>query len=337
MGWINGFWAGAQDYSGSLPLEKMAAQAGGWRALEDGGVEALVALGVPVARAQAWGATRPRESIGVPLILSDSKYPLSLRGWPGAPPVLWVEGERSALERVGVGVVGTRAATRYGGQIAYRLGWELASAGFSVISGLARGIDAAAHRGALAQGQTVAVLGHGLASTSPASNRELRREILMAGGAMVSSWPDHAPAMAHTFPRRNRWIAGLSQVVVVVEAPQTSGAIFTARFAAEHGRSVFAVPGPLGAPQSEGCLDLISDGAGVVTSVEGWLEDVMGISPSRRSAWLEQVFAGEALDAIADSVGMSVVEIVGQLSELEARGEVVRTQSYGYVPGWSVP
>lgn len=154
---------------------------------------------------------------------------------------------------------------------------------------------------------------------------------------MVSSWPDHAPAMAHTFPRRNRWIAGLSQVVVVVEAPQTSGAIFTARFAAEHGRSVFAVPGPLGAPQSEGCLDLISDGAGVVTSVEGWLEDVMGISPSRRSAWLEQVFAGEALDAIADSVGMSVVEIVGQLSELEARGEVVRTQSYGYVPGWSVP
>ena len=155
-----------------------------------------------------------------------------------------------------------------------------------VVSGLARGIDAHAHKATLGVGRTVAVLGHGLAHTSPRFNKGLRSDILENGGAIVSSWPDDVPPRPRFFPIRNRWISGLSDRVVVVEAPMRSGALITAGFAAEQGRGLAAVPGRIGSSESQGCLLLIERGAEMIVDVDRFVADRTASVAPERDEWL---------------------------------------------------
>jgi DNA processing protein len=180
------------------------------------------------------------------------------------PPELWVRGGFVPQDALAVAVVGTRRATPYGLAVAEELGATLVARGITVVSGLARGIDTAAHRGALrAGGRTVAVLGSGVDVAYPPENRALL-EAISRQGAVVSPFPPGTPPRAHHFPARNRIIAALALGVVVVEAPAASGALITAALGAEFGREIFAVPGPVTSPASAGCHELLQDGAKLV-------------------------------------------------------------------------
>ena len=212
---------------------------------------------------------------GVTLVtLEDAEYPKRLREIYDPPPVLYVRGAVSSLNDVAVAVVGSRRASRDGVKTAERLSYDLAACGITVISGLARGIDGAAHRGALkAQGRTLAVLGCGLARVYPPEHARLAGEIAERG-AVISEYPMRTAPLAQNFPRRNRLISGLSLGVVIVEAAQKSGALITADCALEQGREVFAVPGPITRVTSEGTHALLKQGARLVTSVEDILEEL---------------------------------------------------------------
>lgn len=195
--------------------------------------------------------------------LLDEDYPPVLRRMADPPVVLYVRGEwRSDDDERAVSIVGSRQATPYGMTQARRFGRELADAGSCIISGLARGIDTAAHWGALdAGGSTIAVLGNGLSRIFPPENAELADHIINGHGALVSEFPMNMAPSRTSFPQRNRIVAAWSRATLVVEAPQRSGALHTARLAGEYGRSVFAVPGPADSVTSAGCHDLIRDGA----------------------------------------------------------------------------
>lgn len=204
------------------------------------------------------------------LTMQDADYPARLRNIFEPPCVLYVKGTLPAFdEEVAVAMVGTRACTPYGTSCAEKLAYGLARQGALVVSGAARGIDSAAHRGALrAGGVTVAVLGNGLDVVYPEENASLYRDIA-AAGALLSEYPPGTAAEGWHFPIRNRIISGLCLATVVVEAPlERSGALITANTALEQGRDVFAVPGPIDAPMSRGCNRLIADGAGLVS--ESW-------------------------------------------------------------------
>ncbi len=203
------------------------------------------------------------------LTWQDAAYPDRLRNIYDAPLLLYGKGAMPLFdEEAAVAVVGTRDCTPYGVRTAESLGYEMAREGALVVSGMAKGIDGAAHRGALrAGGLTAAVLGCGVDVIYPAANRRLYEDIA-ATGVLLSEYPPGTEPFARNFPSRNRIISGLSLAAVVVEAPARSGALITAETALEQGRDVFAVPGPVGAEQSVGCNRLIRDGAGLVT--EGW-------------------------------------------------------------------
>lgn len=193
------------------------------------------------------------------IVLGDPAYPQALAALDPPPPLLWARGEPALLNRETVGVVGARIASAGGQRIARGLSQSLGEAGYVVVSGLARGIDAAAHAGALATG-TVAVLGGGVDDVYPPDNAELYDEIV-ARGCVVSESPMGARAQARDFPRRNRIISGLSRGVIVVEAELRSGSLITARLANEQGRDVFAVPGSPLDPRSRGPNELLRQGA----------------------------------------------------------------------------
>ena len=327
---LGGWWAGARRYSGRLDLWDLAHRAGGFEALQRGGLAALMDAGVSRERAHAWVSSRPCEvPMGQALTLSDPRYPRALRCVPGAPPVLEVEGHLEALHAPCVAVVGTRSCTAYGAAIARDLGVSLAEAGVTVVSGLARGIDAHAHRGAL-RGRTVAVVGHGLLHTSPSFHAELRRQIIAGGGAVVSSFAPNDPARPWRFPVRNQWIAGLSEVVVVVEAPLRSGALITASRAAELARDVVVVPGRLGDQSSAGCLRLLSEGAEPLEDIPRWLSERFGRQRRRRSFWLEELHRGASLDELVEALGVSPGHLASTLSELELEGEVEKMPGQRY-------
>ena len=203
------------------------------------------------------------------ITVQDAAYPSRLREIYNAPLLLYGKGAMPLFDdEAAVTVVGTRDRTPYGVQVAEELGYELAKQGAVVVSGLAKGIDAAAHRGALrAGGFTAAILGGGVDVVYPAENRRLYEDIL-ATGVLLSEYPPGTRPEGWHFPERNRIMSGLSLATVVVEADRDSGALITARAALEQGRDVFAVPGPIHAPQSRGCNELIRDGAGLVTC--GW-------------------------------------------------------------------
>jgi DNA processing protein len=216
------------------------------------------------------------------LALGDAEYPAQLRGIPLAPETLYVRGALAPEDALAIAVVGSRRATPYGIGVAEALGSELAARGVTVVSGLARGIDSAAHRGALrVGGRTVAVLGSGPDVIYPPENRRLAAEI-ERHGAVLSQFELGTPPLPQHFPARNRVIAGLALGVVVVEAAERSGSLITAGFAAELGREVMAVPGRVTSETSRGAHRLIQDGAALV---EGW-RDVIGQLPARWQACL---------------------------------------------------
>lgn len=206
---------------------------------------------------------------------SASAWPPGLAEIDPPPTELWCTGDVRVLVREGVAMVGTRRATGRGLAVARALGAGCAARGWTVVSGLALGIDAAAHRGALdAAGVTVAVMGTGIDQTYPAVHRRLRREI-EADGCCVTEYPAGTAPLPYNFPKRNRIIAGLSRAVVVVEAPGRSGALITALQALDAGREVFAVPGPVDLDTSRGCHRLLREGAHLLESIDD-LEQVLG-------------------------------------------------------------
>ena len=213
------------------------------------------------------------------LAYDDPAFPVALLEADDPPFLLYVKGALAPGDGRGIGIVGTRAASRYGREQAERFGAGLARTGLTVISGLARGIDTHAHRGALAVGgRTVAVVGCGLSHVYPPENRDLLAEVAVSAAVISEFSMDTAPAR-DTFPRRNRIIAGMSQGVLVVEAPERSGALITARQALEMGREVFAIPGRIDEEVASGCHRLIREGAVLVRSVEDILCELRAQTP----------------------------------------------------------
>lgn len=205
---------------------------------------------------------------------NDPDYPTALRDIPDPPAWLYLKGDRSILQRPMLGIVGSRNATPQGMRDAQAFARSLAEAGFTIVSGLAEGIDTAAHEGGLdGNGTGVAVVGTGLDRVYPARNRDLAHR-LAASGAIISEFPLGTPPKAGHFPRRNRIISGLSLGVLVVEAAPQSGSLITARMAAEQGRDVFAIPGSIHSPLSKGCHQLIKQGAKLVESAADVLEEL---------------------------------------------------------------
>ncbi len=271
---------------------------------------------------------------------TDPAYPFLLKEIYDPPPLLFIKGSLTAADTLSVGIVGSRRASLYGLSAAERFAAELAGQGFTVISGLARGIDTAAHRGALkARGRTVAVLGSGLGNIYPAENKKIAEEIALAG-ALVSEFPWGMKPLRQNFPRRNRLISGLSRGVLVVEAARNSGALITADCALEQGREVFALPGRIDCPTSFGVHELIKQGARLVSGsceiAAGLLDDERlsqpGEDPSLRTPIgslpeQEAVLAclsGEPLhlDELSQRTRLAISRISAILVELQLQKKV---------------
>lgn len=232
------------------------------------------AIAAEIDATLAWAA-EPGNTI---LTLADSAYPQALLTSADPPVMLYVKGRVDLLNRPAMAIVGSRNATPQGIANAEAFAASLSGVELTVVSGLALGIDAAAHRGALSAtgahaGSTIAVIGTGADRVYPARNRELARRIA-SHGAIVSEFPLNTPALAANFPRRNRLIAGLAKGCLVVEAAARSGSLITARLAAEAGRDVFAIPGSIHSPLSKGCHQLIKQGAKLVESAQDILEEI---------------------------------------------------------------
>lgn len=214
------------------------------------------------------------EKYGLRIITIDSPdYPRNLKNIPGAPIVLYVKGELREEDKLSIAVVGSRRASLYGLRCAEKFAAQLSGYGFTIVSGMARGVDTYAHRGALRRmGRTIAVIGSGFCEVYPPENEKLCAEIA-ENGAVVSEFPLHTLPLRQNFPRRNRVISGLSLGVLVVEAARNSGALITADFALEQGREVFALPGKVDSGNSFGPNELIKQGAKTVTSAEDIIEE----------------------------------------------------------------
>ena len=277
-------------------------------------------------------------------VLSASALPLALRAIPDPPTRLHCRGDGAVLANPAVAIVGSRRCTRQGGEIAFALAQELAAQGLNIVSGLAYGIDAAAHRGALAAegdgcGKTIAVLGSGLGSIYPRLHEQLAQAIVAGGGAVVTEYEDDAMARKHHFPARNRLVSGLCLAVVVVEASAKSGSLITARLALEQGRDVMAVPSSIRSPLAAGCHRLIREGAALVETAEHVVETLgMAWTPPEQVApavaddvVLAQIDATvTSLDAIVAATGLSVEETLQRLTELELEGAIAPRPG-GYV------
>jgi DNA processing protein len=299
---------------------------GGPDALFAAAPRALVAEGVRPATAAAISSARARgreeclraERAGADIVTwADSRYPARLRTIAEPPLALFVRGELGDCEHV-VAIVGARRAGEYGRRVASELAGALAQVGFVVVSGLAAGIDGAAHRGALeGGGRTLAVMATGIDDVYPTWHRALAGDIA-AQGALVTEFPAGTPAFPRNFPQRNRIVAGLSLGVIVVEAADRSGSLITARLALEQGREVFAVPGPIGDGRYRGSHRLIQQGAVLVTSVDDVLAELAPALVGR---------IGAAAGAVADLTGVErrVFEAVGteatHIDEIVCRAE----------------
>lgn len=310
------------DHIGPAKLERLAEAAGGsvaaaWEAYPEKvsrtGGEVDVAAEEELA-----------QRYGVKIVTpADEGYPARLRGVPGAPLALYVKGDVAALSKPMVAIIGTRRATPYGHAVAHRLAADLASAGWCVVSGLALGIDADGHRGALdARGLTVGVIGSGLDRFYPERNRDLAREIVANGGAVASQFPFGRTADEQTFPIRNHVVAALAQGVVAVECPQKSGTLITTGIAGDLGRPVMAVPGQVNSHMSAGCLDLIRNGAILVRNADDIIEVLSPLSPRKpakeepapaRDPEVPPYTVEESLVMLhVDAVGVSVDELVAK-------------------------
>ena len=298
---------------------------------------------------------RRAEKNGV-LILDwdDPRYPAGLRTLSAPPPALYLLGRPEALEGPAVAIVGSRLSTVYGQNVARMLGQDLALAGLGVVSGLARGVDTAAHEGSLAApGRAVAVLGTGIDVPYPRENEGLLRRIVEAGGAVVSELPPGTPPVPRNFPMRNRVIAALSWAVLVVEATERSGALITARFALETGREVFAVPHNMTSRTGIGPNTLIQKGAKLIQRAQ----DVLDELPTHLSCRLQRfgtLFPGEqagpsslsdlarrvlkvlrpdeglGLDALCSASGLRAPEVLAGLLDLQMAGLCVELPGARY-------
>ena len=279
------------------------------------------------------------------LTWDDPDYPTNLAQIPLPPPVIYVRGQLRPEDEWAVAIVGTRRASAYGREVAHHLATELAANGVTVVSGLALGIDAVAHQAALdAGGRTLAVLGSGVDQIYPAKNRKLGLQIAEQG-ALISEYPLGTRPEASNFPPRNRIISGLSSVIVVVEAGQRSGALITARFAAEQGRDVFAVPGSILHPSSAGCNALIQEGASPLLSVDDVLAELslerareqhsvrQAVPPDPTEAILLEHLSSEPrhVDEIVREVTMPSAQVNSLLAIMELKGLVRQVGSLRYV------
>lgn len=275
---------------------------------------------------------------------TDPAYPPALVDDPRRPAVLFVRGDLAALDGRRVGVVGTRNATQHGREVAAKLGFELSSAGVSIVSGLAIGIDGAAHRGALAAeaAPPIAVVGSGPDVVYPRRHRDLWAQVIERG-ALVSEWPPGTHADAFHFPLRNRILAALSEVLVVVESRETGGSLITAREAAERGVSVMAVPGAIDARAAQGTNQLLRDGAAPVTEVADVLA-MLGLDgrragrrrhdPRRRPAREEMVVleacrrSPATIDQLATSCALPIADVAIRAARLEHAGWLRETAGW---------
>lgn len=263
----------------------------------------------------------------------DSGYPAQLRDLPAAPPWLYVKGDPAWLARPMLGIVGSRNATPQGLRDARAFAQALSEAGLTIVSGLALGVDAAAHEGGLAGlASSVAVVGTGLDRVYPARNKILAHR-LAAEGAIVSEFPVGTPPKSGHFPRRNRVISGLSLGILVVEAALESGSLITARLAMEQGRDVFALPGSIHSALSKGCHRLIKQGAKLVESAADILEELGRVLPAPTAEGpagadtpLLQALSGAPLapDQLAGRLGLTVEEVSVKLLEAELEGSVAK-------------
>lgn len=277
------------------------------------------------------------------ITLSDPRYPRLLREIPDPPAALYVIGDPDLLSATQLGIVGSRNPTPGGSETAHAFASYLTQSGLTITSGLAMGVDAAAHRGALgAGGKTIAVAGTGLDRVYPARHRELAHEIA-AQGALISEFALGTPALAHNFPRRNRIISGLSLGVLVVEAALQSGSLITARLAAEQGREVFAIPGSIHNPLARGCHALIRQGAKLVETAADILEELGPMAqitaPARQTDGAGNITSGlgvEAMtlldclgfdptpvDSLIERSGLTPEAVSSMLLVLELQGHVV--------------
>lgn len=340
-------------------LDRFGTLEGAWHAplgelrrqlnLDQQALEALeAARRSPETLARAQQELAAAEARGIAVYMRDAPdYPPLLREIADPPLALFVQG-RLPLDAPMVAMVGTRRATAYGLRTARRLAEELAACGITVVSGLALGIDAAAHAGALDAGRTVAVLGSGLDHLGPASNRPLARRILEAGGGLVSEYRPGTPPAAGQFPARNRIVSGMARAVVVVEAPERSGALITADLALEQGREVMAVPGAIDQPQSAGALELLSQGAKLVTGVEDILSELPGFDLSPRTqrgteglpvslppeeARILAALESEPLhvDRIVAKTGLPTAVVTALLLVLELKAFIVQLPGNSYI------
>ena len=293
-----------------------------------------------LACARATAALAAARQAGIePLPWDDPRFPALLGCIPDPPPVIWARGDLASLARPIVAIVGSRAATPYALDVAHRLGQELSDRGLVVASGLARGVDSAAHRGCLTGGApTVAVLGSGVDRVYPTEHQTLAAEISKKG-LLVSEFGPGAPPLQEHFPLRNRIISGISLAVVVVEASEKSGSLISARCALEQGRDVMAVPGSVLSGRNRGSHSLLKDGAKVVESAVdildglGWpMAEAPQAIPSKllhSDNLLARMELGEVyrLDELMELTGVTGTRLLPRLMELELAGLVTQSGS----------
>ena len=303
----------------------------------------LVELAEPrLAEARDIRAAAARRGIHT-VAWNDPAYPSHLRTLSDMPPLLWYRGALDCLAAPGVAIVGARSASTAALEAARRLGADVAARGITVISGLARGVDSAAHRGALSTGRTAAVLGGDVGDVYPAEHAELAVEVA-ANGVVLSEYPPGTPALPYHFPLRNRIISGLARLVVVVEAAEKSGSLITAACALEQGREVMAVPGCVLNGRNRGGHALIRDGAKIVETADDIVGGLRGpgVVPSAALAGssvalpsssgrvlLDALLPGEAydVDAMMTASGLDGPTVLRALTDLELAGLVRRTPS----------
>lgn len=331
--YLSPFWHSAARLSGRVDLSDLRARLS--RPGPPPSVAELTGAGMPVQLAARLYEADALELDDSFLCLGDPAYPDDLAVLPHAPPVLFLRGDPDLLAPPKVAIVGSRRCTQTGQRLARALAQAVREAGGVVVSGLAHGIDQAAQ--AAVPDRTIAVLGQGLDRSLSASQQRVARRILDAGGLLLSEFPPATPAARWTFPQRNRVIAGLCRATVVVEAGLRSGALITARHAASSGREVLAVPGSPLSPASQGCLELIAQGATVLRRVS----DVGAVLPAARASaalpsapsalpeGLSPTLArglaeGASLDRLAQISGLDIASLSRTLTALELAGTVQR-------------